>query len=456
MTRTLPVALLAAALLGGVLAGSASTAPPPAPVASCSPEPADCSVWHASTVTVTWSAPTCPSVTISNDTSGTPVSCTVSNADGSSSSTVIVRRDATPPSVRAQPARGPDSNGWYNGPISVEFGGTDTLSGINSCTSGSYAGPDSASARITGSCTDFAGNRASGAYDLRYDTTAPTAEAKTDRKPDANGWYNRPVTVSFAGADQGSGVDSCAAPVLYKGPDTDKAAVSGTCRDKAANTSQPAALELRYDTVPPSLGRVRVAIGRQGVVLRWTASKDALTYAVVRQPGLRGKKPSTIYNGRKLTFTDRQLVNGVRYRYTVTAYDVAGNGAAKALQARPTSVATTTARSTPAQNKPARTTPALRRPAAGARVSSPPLLVWSTVPNATYYNVQLYRDGKKILTAWTRKPQLRLEQSWTFDGRKFGLSPGVYRWYVWPGFQRPADNRYGKLVGSRTFVVARP
>ena len=77
------------------------------------------------------------------------------------------------------------------------------------------------------------------------------------------------------GADPTSGVDSCTAPVLYKGPDTQKTSFSGACRDKAANTSKPAALDLRYDTVPPGPMRVKVDIGSKGVVLRWTPSKDA-------------------------------------------------------------------------------------------------------------------------------------------------------------------------------------
>jgi hypothetical protein len=78
------------------------------------------------------------------------------------------------------------------------------------------------------------------------------------------------------------------------------------------------------------------------------------------------------------------------------------------------------------------------------------------VPNATYYNVQLYHDGKKILTAWPHATQLRLQASWTFDGRKYTLSPGRYRWYVWPGYGSLSANRYGKLIGTRSFVVTGP
>ena len=368
--------------------------------------------------------------------------------------TVIVRRDATPPSVKGQPARAPDSNGWYRSPVSVAFSGTDALSGLGSCSTESYSGPDSGSARVTGRCSDEAGNTGTSAYELRYDATAPAVVAKAARKPDANGWYNHPVKISFVGTDPASGVETCSAPVLYKGPNTASTSLTGTCRDKAANTSQPAGFELRYDTVAPSLGRVRVAIERQGVVLRWKASKDAHSYGIVRRPGLDGKKLSTIYTGRALTFTDRQLENGVEYHYTVTAYDVAGNGTAKNLKARPTSVAAS-ARTRPSASKPARSTPALAKPAPGARLKAPPLLTWSVVPNATYYNVQLYRNGQKILSSWTKHPKLRLEKSWSYGGRTYALTPGVYRWFVWPGFALPSANQYGKLVGSRTFVVTR-
>jgi hypothetical protein len=450
--RALPLVLLAAVVACLGLVGSGALAAPPTPIASCSPGPSDCGAWHTSNVTVSWSTK-CGPTTVTEDTAGTPVSCSTSDGTTTITTTVVVRKDSTPPSVRGTPTRGPDSNGWYNGPLDITFEGTDALSGVDSCAPAKYSGPDSATARATGTCTDRAGNTGTGTLELKYDATPPTAEAKADRKPDANGWYNRPLTVSFAAADPVSGVDSCAAPIAYKGPDTPKTSFSGTCRDKAGNTSPPAAFELKYDSAPPKLGRVRVEVERKGVVLRWSGSKDTVSYSVVRRPGLRGKKPSTIYSGAARTFVDKRLTNGLRYSYTVTAYDAAGNGDSTAIRARPTSVATT-ARSTPA-SKPARSTPALRRPVAGARLSAPPLLTWSAVPKATYYNVQLWRDGVKILSTWTKHPKFRVEKSWTYEGRKYALTPAVYTWFVWPGYLRPSENRYGKLIGSRTFVVTR-
>jgi hypothetical protein len=77
------------------------------------------------------------------------------------------------------------------------------------------------------------------------------------------------------------------------------------------------------------------------------------------------------------------------------------------------------------------------------------------VRRATYYNVQLYRGGK-VLSEWPTRPTLELKYAWKFAGRGYRLRPGRYRWYVWPGFGKKAAGRYGTLIGTGTFVVARP
>lgn len=455
--RRLPILLLALALAGLTLAGSAATAPPPAPPdPTCSPGPANCFAWHTENVTVTWSppppsvtSPPCAPATIASDTGGTPVSCTWSNAEGSKTTTTNVRRDASPPSVSASPDRGPDANGWYNRGLTLAFSGDDPTSGIDSCSSGGYSGPDTTGTSVSGTCTNGAGLTGTASLEIKYDATPPSVEARPDRPPNARGWYNRAVTVAFLGTDPMSGVDSCAAPVEYKGPDAPKASLSGACKDKAANTSPPAGFELKYDTKPPALGRVKAEIGDRGIVLRWPASKDAFSFTIIRRPGLRGPKPSTLYTGRSRTFIDRRLENGIKYRYTVTAYDEAGNGAVKALVAKSAGTLTKPA------SKPASTRPALTKPAEGARVTVPPLLAWRAVPKATYYNLQLYRDGRKILTIWLSSRSFQLQRSWTFDRRTYRLTPGRYRWYVWPGFGPRSAVRYGKQLGTRHFVVIR-
>jgi hypothetical protein len=86
-------------------------------------------------------------------------------------------------------------------------------------------------------------------------------------------------------------------------------------------------------------------------------------------------------------------------------------------------------------------------------MSSPPRLAWRRVPRASYYNLQLYRGRVKVLSAWPTRPRVQLRSRWTYLGRKRKLTPGVYRWYVWPGFGPARAHRYGRLLGQSTFTV---
>jgi hypothetical protein len=154
---------------------------------------------------------------------------------------------------------------------------------------------------------------------------------------------------------------------------------------------------------------------------------------ITRKPGLRGHSSSVLYRGRAGAYSDSGVQNGIRYRYTLTAWDQAGNVSTRSLAVTPG--------------------PRLLAPAQRAHVSAAPLLQWTPVRGATYYNVQLYRAGVKVFSQWPAGASLRLPRAWRLDGRRYRLRRGGYRWYVWPGFGRPAQARYGLAIGSRTFVV---
>jgi hypothetical protein len=94
-------------------------------------------------------------------------------------------------------------------------------------------------------------------------------------------------------------------------------------------------------------------------------------------------------------------------------------------------------------------------PANGARLSAPPLLRWRANSRARYYNVQLWRAGRKILSRWPTEPRLALRATWRYRGRTYRLSPARYRWYVWPGFGPRDSARYGRLITQATFVIVR-
>ena len=370
---------------------------------------------------------TCTSVTYAGpDAASASVTgtCTDSAGNVSAPLTLSFQYDATAPTVTAAPSRGPDANGWYNHPVDVAFQATDAVSGVADCGTATYPGPDGASASVSGTCHDRAGNTGTGTFSLRYDATPPTITGATpDRPPDRDGWYNHRLVVTFAGGDATSGIASCDAPA-YDKPNTDKATVTGRCRDNAGNVSQPGSFAFKFDSARPKLAKLTATPGDGSATLRWTASRDVAEVQVVRTRS--GTKPVTVYQGRRVTaFTDRRLRNGHRYSYLVTAVDAAGNTTSGRTQTVPGA--------------------ALVAPAQGARVRGSTTLRWRPQPGATYYNVQVWLGSRKILTTWPTSPRLGLPR----------LAPGAYTWFVWPGRGARTAHRYGPLVGRSTFVVRR-
>jgi hypothetical protein len=338
-----------------------------------------------------------------------------------------VHVELSAPTATAIPARPPDTNGWYNHPVAISYAGS-AFSGIASCTPAStYFGPDTTTVTVSGACADNARKMAAAGLTLHYDSTPPTITgAIPSRPPDFDGWYNHPVTFAFAGTDATAGIESCTT-TTYAGPDSAHAEVVGSCRDRAGNTAS-LAMPLRYQATPPHLD-VEAGAVDGSALLHWQSSGEV---EIVRSPGSPGRNSSVIYRGRSGSFKDIRVRGGVSYTYTVTARDRAGNTTVRTVSIL--------------------AGPRLLAPTSKARLTAPPLLRWTPVRGASYYNVQLYR-GTKILTLWPARARLRLKRAWRFDGRFYRLSPGRYRWYVWPGFGSRAAARYGSLIGRGQFVI---
>jgi hypothetical protein len=523
-----PVALLVICLPLLVFASAASAAP-----LSVSCNGGGCGTgWYKVSVTVAFAwDPTgvtqtqnCDTNTVSADTAGWSRTCIVSYDNGSSAQLgVTVKKDSTPPTVTGgSPNRGPDANGWYNHPVGIAFNGSDATSGLASCTSTTYGGPDSASASFSGSCTDNAGNSSgqtsfgpikydatrpavsvslsrgpdsngwynhpvdfhasgsdnlsgiascssgtfggggpaaasctdnagntsSGSVGVNYDASAPAISSVTlDRAPDSDGWYNHPVRVTFHGSDGGSGIDSCT-DVSYNGPDTTGTSVNGTCTDKAGNRASGTSPSFKYDSTPPKITNVGVDWDDGSATLTWSASADTKSVEIDRIPGPNGPGAGAVFTGLASSFEDKGLTNKVKYVYTITALDDAGNKATESVTIIPAAK--------------------LYSPARGAAVTSPPLLGWRKVPGASYYNLQVYFgvagkalrrvaslnvSGRKVLTAWPVQPHYRMKKSWKFKGKTRKLAVGHYRWYVYPGLGKRSANKYGPLIGQSDFYV---
>ncbi len=127
-------------------------------------------------------------VVIPGPTAGTTSTCWAENSDGRTTAvTRVIKIDATPPTgLTAHFSRPPDHHGWYNHPVGVRWKGTDALSGIASCSSSTYRGPDSPTATVTGGCTDRAGNPTVRSTHIAYDATAPTLNHVTEESTAAS------------------------------------------------------------------------------------------------------------------------------------------------------------------------------------------------------------------------------------------------------------------------------
>jgi hypothetical protein len=294
-------------------------------------------------------------------------------------------------------------------------------SGTTLTCSAMSTGPGGASATVTQPVTVF------------IDRVAPSGLAvATDRPPDVGSWFNHPVGVAWTGSDGGSGIASCTS-VPYGGPDTASATLSGTCTDRAGNVSAALPFSLSYDATPPTLTGLGAQTAEGRATLTWQAA-GATSFTVVRSPGAGDAASSLVYSGAAATFTDTGLVVGRTYDYRVQAVDPAGNAASAAI---------------------AVTLTRLVAPAPRARMTAPPLLRWNAIRAASYYNVQLFRNGRKILSAWPTRARYQVRSVWRYRGHRHRLVPGTYRWYLWAGYGKRSQNRYGKLLGSRSFNIVR-
>jgi hypothetical protein len=187
---------------------------------------------------------------------------------------------------------------------------------------------------------------------------------------------------------------------------------------------------------PPDVRNLKAEAGDRRVRLSWQMPAGVDHVVISRSLSLGGEA-QVVYTGSGEAFLDRGVVNTLEYRYLVVSVDqegLASAGVAAAAQPKPT---------------------LLKAPKNGARLRNAPKLRWVRNSEANYYNVQLFRGDKKILSIWPVKTALTLKSKWKYQGHAYKLSPGVYRWYVWPGFGARKAVDYGEMLGFSTFQIIR-
>jgi hypothetical protein len=78
-------------------------------------------------------------------------------------------------------------------------------------------------------------------------------------------------------------------------------------------------------------------------------------------------------------------------------------------------------------------------------------LAWAPVDGVSGYQVELFRNSRRVLSERTRQPRLSVGGSWRHEGETFSFEPGSYWWYVWP--VRQDGSRGGVAIVRARLVI---
>jgi hypothetical protein len=168
---------------------------------------------------------------------------------------------------------------------------------------------------------------------------------------------------------------------------------------------------------------------------RLAAARREQTLVAAPMPAPREERPSRHVAHRR--GRSSVLAGGVIAGIVGTALlvgvrvDVSGNRAG-ADTIGVASQATTPVVVPPKQPKRPRTSrPTRTQPATAARPAAR-RFAWAPTQGASAYHVELFRGDTRVFAADTNEPQIAVPAHWTLNGRRHALSPGEYRWFVWP------------------------
>jgi hypothetical protein len=296
---------------------------------------------------------------------------------------------------------------------------------------------------------DEAGNKSSTtSYTWTIDTAPPVltiTQAPPNPSPGSTARFEFRATdatqVTFSCRLDGAAFSRCTSPTTYSSLALGAHTFAVRATDAAGNPSAVVGYGWTVkDTVgPATVSRVRRNVAYGLLKLAWNRPPDpdfdhVRVFVSKGKKGAKARRQTLAYSGKATHYTKKRYDNGTYHRFTIVGYDVAGNASPGVPVVVPPSIL-------------------LRRPQLGVVVHVPPRLVWAGARGASFYNVQLYRGGRKILSAWPNAPKLGLKRRWSYSGHSVRLRKGTYAWFVWPAFGPRATSRYGHLLGWSQFTV---
>jgi hypothetical protein len=221
--------------------------------------------WNSSNVTVTW---TCsdpggsgvldPTVTqtLTSEGGGQSTTGTCQDRAGNQTSDTVtkINIDKTAPAIAFDNRTPANANGWNNADVTVTWNCSDGVSGPVHDAVAVAVADEGANQSATGICQDLAGNQASDTHGgINIDKTAPgIAFDHQSPAANANGWNNTDVTLYWTCTDALSGPQASPVAKTLTTEGSDQSA-TGTCSDKADNTTPDTQSGIDIDKTKPTL-----------------------------------------------------------------------------------------------------------------------------------------------------------------------------------------------------------
>ncbi len=166
----------------------------------------------------------------------------------------VVIEDVTPPEITPSLTPAANAAGWHNSDVSLSWDVRDPESGIGSSTGCDPQTIASETAGVTFTCTavNWGELSASESVTVKLDKTPPGLTGGRSPAPNADGWNNTDVTVTFDCTDALSGVASVTGPQTVSADGAGQSR-SGTCADVARNSSSATVGDFSIDKTAPSI-----------------------------------------------------------------------------------------------------------------------------------------------------------------------------------------------------------
>ncbi len=296
--------------------------------------------WYKSNVRITWNVSDpessitnrsgCGNVSLTTDTSGTTYTCQATSRGGTSSQSVTVKRDATPPKATiVSPANGATYTQGQT--VKASYSCVDSTSGVNSCT-GTVANSANLDLSAAGTksfsvnSSDQAGNTttASISYTVvssAQDSTPPVIQAIVKGTQGNNGWYTGNVDLTWSVSDPDSAITSTSG-CNNVSVTTDTSGKTYTCQAGSNGGNSSKSVTIKRDATPPKATIVTPDSGAtytQGQTVKASYTCSDSTSGV-------GSCTGTVANGANLDLS----ATGSKL-FSVKASDQAGNSNTSSL-----------------------------------------------------------------------------------------------------------------------------